>query len=49
VTDANGNAVITITSTGTAGDIVSVDFYEAAVDGLKITLSNASGVIIALC
>lgn len=49
ITDAAGNAIIVITSSGTAGDIVAVDFYEAAVDGVKVTLSDASGVIIVLC
>lgn len=48
ITDALGNAIITITSTGTAGDIVPLDFYEAPVEGIRITLSNASGVFLAV-
>jgi len=48
ITDADGSPVITITSTGTAGDIVQVDWYDTRIDGLRITLSNAAGVLIAL-
>ncbi len=48
ITDKNSNGVIVITSTGTAGDICPVDWYESPLDGIRITLSNASGIFIAL-
>jgi hypothetical protein len=48
ITDKDGNAVIIISSLGAAGDITSVDFYDAPIDGLIVTLSDAAGVLVAI-
>ena len=48
ITDKDGNAVIILTSLGAAGDILQVWFDEAPVDGIKITLSNAAGVLLVI-
>jgi hypothetical protein len=50
LTDKSGNAIFTFTSLGTAGDMEQVDFNDAPVDGLIITLSNTGGLlIVTLC
>ena len=46
MTDARGNAIFTFTSLGAAGDMEQIDFLEAPVEGLIITLSNSSGLLI---
>jgi len=48
ITDKDGNAIIIITSPGAAGDINQIWFDDAPIDGLIITLSNASGIFIAV-
>jgi len=48
ITDKDGNAIIVLTSLGAAGDITQWWADEAPIDGLRITLSNASGVFIAV-
>jgi hypothetical protein len=48
ITDKDGKAVIAVTSTGAAGDINQIDWYGASVDGLSVTLSDASGVLIVI-
>jgi hypothetical protein len=48
ITDKDGKAVIILTSTGTAGDILQVWFDEAQVDGITATLSNAAGVLLVI-
>lgn len=48
ITDKDGNAIIILTSLGAAGDINQIWFDDAPIDGIKVTLSNASGIFIAV-
>lgn len=48
IADKDSNAVVILTSPGAAGGIVQLFFDDAPVDGITITLSNASGVFIAI-
>jgi len=48
ITDARGNAIMTLTSPGAAGDILEVDLHGVPIEGIGITLSNAAGVLIVL-
>ena len=48
ITDKDGNAIFTFTSQGVAGDIEQIFFDESPVDGIKITLSDAGGLFIAI-
>ena len=50
IADKDSKAIITLTSPGVAGDILQWWPDEAPIDGIIITLSNASGVlIVTLC
>ena len=50
IADKDGGAIVTLTSLGAAGDITQVWFDDAALDGIRITLSSATGIaIIVLC
>ena len=48
VTDADGNAIVILTSQGVAGDITQFFMEEAPVNGLKVALSTTSSVFIAV-
>jgi hypothetical protein len=48
VADKDGNAIFTFTSLGTAGDIEQIFFDDAPIDGIRITLSDAGGLFIAI-
>jgi hypothetical protein len=48
VTDKDDNGIFTFTSLGTIGDKEQIFFDDAPINGLKITLSNAGGIFIAI-
>lgn len=48
ITDKDGKAIMVMTSTGAAGDTLQTFFDEAPVNGVIVTLSNASGVLLVI-
>ena len=48
ITDADGKAIMILPSGGAAGRVTQVDFYDAPIDGMIITLSDAAGILIVI-